>query len=190
MMRKIPWAPGYFVTPNGDVFSAPKRTRSGLRKLKPGAHPGGYWRFKLVVAGGARSVFAHRLVAEAYLPNPKKRLIVRHLDGDPRNNAVSNLAWSTQRENIHDKWRHGTMATGDRNGRRTHPELIMRGSQSPSAKLNERQVRALRSRSAAGETYAALGREFGVAKSTVFAAVRGPNWRHLEPGRREGAGRA
>lgn len=46
--------------------------------------------------------FLHRLVAEAFLPNPYNYPIVRHLDDNPANNCVDNLAWGTPYDNVHD----------------------------------------------------------------------------------------
>lgn len=42
----------------------------------------------------------HRLVAKAFLPNPTGFPVVHHKDANPSNNHVSNLEWTTQRENI------------------------------------------------------------------------------------------
>jgi hypothetical protein len=52
--------------------------------------------------GKRRTVYPHKMVALVYVPNdkPRKRKVVIHMDGDPRNNAVANLAWSSFSESI------------------------------------------------------------------------------------------
>ena len=42
----------------------------------------------------------HRLVANAFVPNPKGYNIVMHLDDNKTNNNANNLRWGTQKENL------------------------------------------------------------------------------------------
>lgn len=57
--------------------------------------------------GKMESVRVHRLVAEAFIPNPNGLPQVNHIDGNTENNAVSNLEWVTGKENVEHAWRTG-----------------------------------------------------------------------------------
>lgn len=59
----------------------------------------GYYCIKLRKDGAAIHKKVHRLVAEAFLPNPENKTQIDHIDTNKLNNAVSNLRWATPSEN-------------------------------------------------------------------------------------------
>jgi hypothetical protein len=59
----------------------------------------GYLRVCLVKDGKSKMHTIHRMVAEAFIPNPENKPIVNHIDGNITNNRVDNLEWVTYAEN-------------------------------------------------------------------------------------------
>lgn len=85
----------YWVSDLGRITSL-KGTRSII--LAPGG-PMGYPFVNLSKNGRQTPIKIHRLVAEAFIPNPLNLPTVNHKDGSKTNNAVSNLEWATYGEN-------------------------------------------------------------------------------------------
>lgn len=72
------------------------RSSNGIMKSRVS---GCYPRIKLCNNGASEHLFVHRLVAEAFIPNPENKSQVNHKDGNKLNNVVSNLEWVTPSEN-------------------------------------------------------------------------------------------
>jgi hypothetical protein len=77
--------------------------------LRPGTNgKKGYLMVFLCLNGEREARTIHTLVAEAFLDPRPPGQVVRHRDGNQRNNAATNLEWGTRGENELDKVRHGT----------------------------------------------------------------------------------
>lgn len=86
----------YAVTSCGKVWSY--RSKKFLKAYESG---GGYLKVSLQgTDGGRKQVYVHRLVAEAFVPNPEGKGYVNHLDENKKNNVPSNLTWVSQQENV------------------------------------------------------------------------------------------
>jgi hypothetical protein len=111
-VRPISHHPGYFVSSDGQVFSE----KYGRRiELKQSEHKG-YRRVALSEANKRQIYPAHRLVAEAFIPNPESKPFVNHRDGNKRNNVVQNLEWCTASENQAHSVAMGRNGSGAANG--------------------------------------------------------------------------
>ena len=74
------------------------------RILKGNKDRGGYLLVNLYKNSVSSTKKIHRLVAQAFIPNPENKPQVNHIDENKTNNMVSNLEWSTNKENSN----HGT----------------------------------------------------------------------------------
>ena len=93
----------YKVSDRGNVFSVERISLNGRKIggiiLKPKYNRAGYLRVNLCKNGKVKSKLIHRLVTEAFIPNPKKLPQVNHKDENPSNNELSNLEWCDARYN-------------------------------------------------------------------------------------------
>ena len=94
------WEENYLVSDDGRVFSLISN-----RELKPYAKSRGYgykrrdYTVSITHNGKQRHPKISRMVAMAFIPNPLNKEPVNHIDGNPLNNHVSNLEWTTDKEN-------------------------------------------------------------------------------------------
>lgn len=101
------WIPGmegkWAATEDGLIWSKPRRrTKGGFMALTPTGRTG-----HLVVRLARKTYYVHVLIAATHLgPRPEGQQ-VRHLDGNPPNNHVTNLAYGTAREQRLDDVRNG-----------------------------------------------------------------------------------
>ena len=78
----------------------------------------------LCINGAEKQHLVHRLVAEAFLPNPENKPCVDHIDTDIRNNKVDNLRWVTNRENSNNNLTRKHISDGKKGKHR--PKYVMK----------------------------------------------------------------
>lgn len=93
------------------------------RILKPVPNSFGYLLVKLCKDGKVKAFAVHRLVAEAFLPNPHNYPCVNHKDENKQNNNVSNLEWCSAQYNNTYGTRIERVAEKTTNGKCSKPVL-------------------------------------------------------------------
>jgi hypothetical protein len=89
--------------------------------MHPATDSDGYQVVTLYLNGTRPSRKVHTLVLEAFVGPRPDGMVTRHLDGDPSNNRLSNIAYGTPRENSLDRVRHGRGSKPGKFCRRGHP---------------------------------------------------------------------
>ena len=102
--RDIEGYEGFYQISNlGAVYSVPRKSPNGSSQggylLKHRKYRNGYHFVSLYKDGHGKQFTIHRLVASAFIDNPRDCPEVNHIDGDKSNNAASNLEWCTRSEN-------------------------------------------------------------------------------------------
>jgi hypothetical protein len=127
-------------------------------ELRPRRIGAGYLAVTSKEQGKKRTLYLHRLVAEAFLGRPADANEVNHLDGDKTNNNVENLEWTTHSRNL----QHAA-------------ECGLHGS----VVLTPAKVRAAREMLNAGKSLAVVARAFGVTSSAINHIKQGRSWQWL-----------
>jgi len=116
--------------------------------------------------GVYKQVVVHKLVAEAFLPNPDRKPQVNHKDGIKKNNQLWNLEWATEQENAAHSVDTGLRHKGGRHWR---------------AILTEDQVREIIDASATGSlAVAEMAKRLKVTETAIRKIQSGASWKHIK----------
>lgn len=142
--KEIKGHPHYFVSNLGRVYMEDRPVwckKNNSYSIKKGhfckpyyTNSKHYARIGMMVNNKQKQYQLHRLVAVAFIPNPENKPQVNHIDGDKTNNAVSNLEWVTNLENMQKSWE-----TGLRESMR-----VKMSAKAPARKLSDEDVLYIR----------------------------------------------
>ena len=164
----------YQVSNYGNVKSVKREGKNGRNYggnvLKPSLNKScGYLTVGLSSGGFTKTFLLHRLVAEAFIPNPSSKKEINHIDGNKHNNHISNLEWNTRLENMRHAKEHNLLKfkVGE-----CHYMYHRYGQKHPNAKkivqsdLNDNIVKIW-------ECGADIERELGIPKSNICICCKG-----------------
>jgi len=142
------------------------RVKNSKKIMKQPLSTPGYHYVTLCKNATKKNYFIHVLVLTVFdKPRPSEDFEACHIDGNCKNNALSNLKWGTAAENYADKLRHGRGIAGENHGCR---------------KLTLSQVNEIRSayQNRANGLYKAkeFQERFCVSRSAIQKAANGKNW--------------
>ena len=109
----------------------------------------------------------HRIVAEAFIPNPDQKDTVNHIDGDKTNNNVDNLEWATRREQLTHAYAHAL-------------RVSHKGSENCNSKLSQDDVMFIRTytvKRSRTHGIPSMAKKFRVSYETIYNVLSGKTYK-------------
>ena len=159
----IDYGDRYLISNYGKV----KNVKTGYIRKPSLDRENGYYYVCLSLGSRALKCYVkiHRSVAQTFITNPNNLPQVNHIDGNKKNNMVTNLEWVTAQENAIHAYKNGLNQTGEN---------------STSSKLSKEDINYIRSHHIPNDSVygsAALGRKYNVHPSTISKIVHNKNWK-------------
>ena len=153
-----------------DHYTEPKIDSMGRRQprtlmrgkiISQRKHQFGYWVVTLSKNNKVFTRVVHRLVAEGFYGARPKGNVIRHLNGNPEDNRVENLAYGTQKENMQDAIEQNTLEYGERRFNALH--------------TNE-EIKQLKRDLICGMTTGEAAKKYKMPQSQVWKVAMGRAW--------------
>lgn len=154
----------YTITKSGKLYSLNYMNTGKPHRLKTRLDKDGYEISTIYLNGKRYDRKVHRLVAEAYIPNPKNKPEVNHKNGKKNDNRRVNLEWATTAENVAHAFKTG-LNRGDP------------GEQNPMAKYTAKRIKKVCKLLESGDLgFKEIAKKTKVDKGTVASVYYRKNW--------------
>jgi len=160
----------YQVSNLGRVKSLPKEVviynggsyKTKVKFLKPKlCNHYGYLTFNL----NGKFKKQHRLVAEAFIPNPENKPQVNHIDSDKTNNTIDNLEWVTASENTIHAYKNKLI--------KNNP---YKGIDNNGSKFTKEDIITIRN---SNDTQRAIGKKYGVSHVVIGRIINNKSYKNI-----------
>ena len=167
--------PNYLISNKGNIKSV-----KTLKNVKLFTKDDGYVSYTLRLNNKGYYKYVHRLVAEAFVPNPNNKGQVNHKNGIKNDNRAENLEWVTPAENI----RHA-IDTGLLKYKKKEESIKKskhsKGEDVNGSKLNAEKVIEIRVLWESGDyKKVQLAKMFNVNESTIRDVITRRQWKHID----------
>jgi hypothetical protein len=153
----------YQVSNLGRIRSMHSKWNNSGDKILCGRLHEGYYKIVLTKDGKASQKFIHRLIAEAFIPNPHNKPCINHINGIKTDNSIENLEWVTIQENC--QHAHNTGLQPSR-----------KGGNNPWSKLNSGQVLEIFHSTRSNRE---IAEQYNITRDAVSLIKTGKNWSHV-----------
>lgn len=162
---------GYYkLNKKGEVLSVPRNgTRKTPRILKQRISSKGYPAVCLSKKGKSKWWTIHRLLAIHFIPNPKRKSDVNHINGNKLDYSLENLEWATRRENFNHALKTGLWKSKGGN----------RGVKHRAAQVTEDDVKIIRSQIQEGQRVVDIAKFHNVTPNLISQIKGNRSWKHI-----------
>jgi hypothetical protein len=122
----------------------------------------GYYYVNLYKNKKSKVTYIHRIVVENFIPNVENKSQVNHIDGNKKNNCISNLEWCTRIENAQHALKNGLFPVGERG----------------NSKLNAGDILKIRE-DCLNNPYIILAKKYSVSPELIKLIAFGKLWKHI-----------
>ena len=140
----------------GEFFLAQKTTKFG------------YFSVKLCKDNKRTYPVIHRLIALAFIPNPDNKPMINHIDGNKKNNRISNLEWCTGDENMKHAARTGLIPKG-----KDHHDVILQECQVYRLRWIKKNIKVEHG------YWTKVAKSLNVSLSAIMDVIHDRSWPHI-----------